>query len=166
MTTQDERTRTITWTDPQLTAAGAQGRTGLEFLRAIIEGAIPPPPITATLDFALVFAEEGLVRFQGAPDERTANPMAQVHGGYAATLLDSAMGSAVMSTLDKETAYTTVELSIHLTRAIQAGGGPVIAEGRILHRGGKIATAEGRLTDGEGRLLAHGTTTCILMPRK
>jgi uncharacterized protein (TIGR00369 family) len=160
------RTRTITWNDPLATAAGADGRTGLEFLRAIIAGHVPPPPIGETLSFALIAADEGVARFRGAPDEIHMNPMNQVHGGYAATLLDSAMGSAVMSTLDRDTAYTTVELSIRLTRAIMPNTGAIVAEGRIVHRGSRIATAEGRLTDAEGRLLAHGTTTCLLMPRK
>jgi uncharacterized protein (TIGR00369 family) len=160
------RTRTITWNDPLATAAGAEGRTGLEFLRAIIDGVVPPPPIGETLSFALIGAEEGLARFRGTPDELHMNPMNQVHGGYAATLLDSAMGSAVMSTLDKDTAYTTVELSIRLTRGIMPKSGAIVAEGRIVHRGSRIATAEGRLTDAEGRLLAHGTTTCLLMPRR
>lgn len=160
------RSRTITWTDPLATVAGAEGRSGLEFLHAILEGKIPPPPISETLAFSLVSAEEGVARFAGAPEEFHVNPMGQVHGGYAATLLDSAMGSAVMTTLDKDTMYTTVELSIRLTRAIVPGAGTITAEGRIIHRGGRVATAEGRLTDTAGRLLAHGTTTCLLMPRK
>lgn len=165
MTTDDERTRTFGWSDPLLTARGARGKSGLEFLRAILEGEIPAPPISATLAFDLVDVEDGVTRFRGAPQEFHVNPMGQVHGGYAATLLDSAMGSAVMTTLDKDTGYTTVELSVRLTRPVQANAGHVVAEGRVVHRGGRIATAEGRLTDEEGRLLAHGTTTCLLFPR-
>ena len=141
------RTLTITWNDPLATASGAAGRSGLEFLRAIIDGQVPPPPIGETLGFSLLSAEEGVARFRGTPEEHHMNPMNQVHGGYAATLLDSAMGSAVMSTLDKDTAYTTVELSIRLTRGIMPNTGPIIAEGRIVYRGSRIATAEGRLVE-------------------
>lgn len=159
------RTRTIEWQDPMITAAGARGRTGLGFLRAIIDGTIPPPPIGAALGFELIAAEDNVARFRGLPAEYQYNPMGAVHGGYACTLLDSAMGCAVMTTLDEHTAYTTTDLSIHLTRAITARTGPIIAEGRVIHRGRRVVTAEGRLCDEEGRLLAHGTTSCLLMPR-
>jgi uncharacterized protein (TIGR00369 family) len=140
--------------------------TGLEFLRAIVDGKIAQPPISPTLGFRIVGADEGVARFVGAPHESQYNPMGQVHGGWACTLLDSAMGSAVMTTCDRETAYTTTQLSIYLTGAIDARTGPVSVEGRVVHRGGRIATAEGKLTDERGKLLAHGTTSCLLMPRK
>ena len=141
-------------------------RTGLELLRAICDGTLPQAPISATLRFELIGADEGVARFRGQPGDSLYNPMSTVHGGWACTLLDSAMGSAVMSTLDRETAYATAQLSISLTAPIDARTGPVIAEGRLVHRGGRTATAEGRLTDERGRLLAHGTTTCLLFPRK
>jgi uncharacterized protein (TIGR00369 family) len=160
-----KRTRTIEWPDPQLIKAGAPGRSGLEFLRAICDGSLPQAPISATLGFTLITAEEGLARFRGEPDEYLYNPMGGVHGGWACTLLDSAMGSAVMSTVDRETGYTTTQLSIYLTGAIDAQTGPVTAEGRVVHRGGRLVTAEGRLTNERGRLLAHGTTSCLLLPR-
>src|SRR5262245_59679591 len=160
-----ERTRTIEWQDPMRTAGAAAGRTGLEFLKAIAAGEVPPPPIGHALGFALVSAEEGVARFRGQPAEYQYNPMGAVHGGWAATLLDSAMGSAVMTPLDADTGYTTTQLTIYLTRAIEAGTGPVTAEGRATHRGGRLATAEGRLTDERGRLLAHGTTSCLILPR-
>ena len=89
-----------------------------------------------------------------------------VHGGVACTLLDSAMGSAVMTTLDEKTGYVTADVVVHLTRAITARTGPIVAEGRVVHRGSRVATAEGRLTDREGRLLAHATTTCVLLERR
>jgi uncharacterized protein (TIGR00369 family) len=161
-----ERTRTIEWQDPMHTARAAAGRSGLEFLKAIAAGDVPQPPISPALGFALVSAEEGVARFRGEPAEYQYNPMGAVHGGWAATLLDSAMGSAIMTTLDAETGYTTTQLTIYLTRAIDAGTGPVIAEGRVIHRGGRVATAEGRLTDERGRLLAHGSTSCLVMPRR
>lgn len=113
-----------------------------------------------------MFAEEGVVRFAGTPDESSYNPMGTVHGGYAATLLDSAMGSAVMSLLDRTEAYTTADLTVHLVRPIFAKTGLVTAEGRIVHRGRRVATAEGKLTDASGKLLAHGSTTCLIFARE
>jgi uncharacterized protein (TIGR00369 family) len=165
MSENNDRTRHVTWTDPLATARGAAGRTGLAFLRAILDGTIPPAPIQATMGFDLIAAEEGVARFRAMPAEHLYNPMNGVHGGVACTLLDSAMGSAVMTTLDEKTGYSTLDLTVHLTRPISAKTGPIVAEGRVVHRGSRIATAEGRLTDGEGRLLAHATTTCILMER-
>ena len=140
-------------------------RTGLELLRAICDGTIAQPPIGATLGFRIVSADEGVARFTGNPAESQYNPMGQVHGGWACTLLDSAMGSAVMSTCDRETGYTTTQLGIYLTGAIDASTGPVTVEGRVVHRGRRIVTAEGKLSDARGRLLAHGSTSCLLLPR-
>jgi uncharacterized protein (TIGR00369 family) len=161
-----DRTRTVAWSDPMATAGGAAGRTGLALLRAIIDKTVPPAPIQATLGFDLVDAEDGLARFQMIPGEHLYNPMNAVHGGIACVLLDSAMSSAVMTTLDETTAYTTVDITVHLTRPITSKTGLVTAEGRVVHRGSRVATSEGRLTDEGGRLLAHATTTCILLPRK
>jgi uncharacterized protein (TIGR00369 family) len=160
-----ERTRSTSWDDPAAIARAATGRTGVALLRAILDGAVPPAPIQATLGFDLVAVEEGVVRFRGRPGEHLYNPMGTVHGGVAATLLDSAMGSAVMTTLDEKSSYATVDLVVHLTRPITAASGRLLAEGRVLHRGARIATAEGRLTDAEGRLLAHATTTCLVSGR-
>jgi uncharacterized protein (TIGR00369 family) len=91
--------------------------------------------------------------------------MGAVHGGYACTLLDSAMGCAVMTTLDERSAYTTARLAVQLVRPITIATGPVLAEGRVVHRGSRVATAEGRLVDEAGKLLAHATTTCLILPR-
>jgi len=160
-----ERSRTIRWHDPVTTARAAAGRTGMEFLRAIVAGEIPPAPIQYTLGFDLVAVDEGVVRFRCLPDESHYNPMNGVHGGIACTLLDSAMGSAVLTTLDETKAYTTVDLTVHLTRPITTRTGPIVAEGRVVHRGGRVATAEGRVTDERGTLLAHATTTCLIIDR-
>ncbi|MBL9037743.1 MAG: PaaI family thioesterase [Archangium sp.] len=160
-----DRSRVIQWNDPAETTRGAEGRTGLAFLRAIIDGAVPPAPLQATLGIDLVFADDGTVRFSGTPGEHWYNPMGAVHGGVVCTLLDSCMGAAVMSTLDEKTGYTTVELSVHLVRGITVKTGPVTAEGRVVHRGNRLMTAEGRLADTAGTVLAHGTTSCFLLPR-
>jgi uncharacterized protein (TIGR00369 family) len=136
--------------------------TGLATLRAILDGTLPRAPISDTLAFDLIEANEGLARFRGHPTERHGNPMGQVHGGWAATLLDSAMGSAVMTTLGEGESYGTVDLIVHLVRPVTLASGPLVAEGRIVHRGKRIATAEGRLVDARGALVAHGTTTCAI----
>ena len=137
-------------------------RTGLELLRAILDGSLPRAPISDTLDFDLAAAGDGVARFVGHPAERHQNPMGTVHGGYAATLLDSAMGSAVMTTLAAGETYATVDLIVHLVRPINQSSGPLTAIGTIVHRGKRVATAEGRLTDGAGALVAHGTATCVI----
>jgi uncharacterized protein (TIGR00369 family) len=133
------------------------------FLRAILEGTRAPAPIQATLGFDLVNVQEGIARFRMTPGERVYNPMSSVHGGVACILLDSAMGSAALTTLDGGAGYTTVDLTVHLTRAIRADAGPITAEGRILHRGSRVITTEARLTDEQGRLLAHATGACLIL---
>jgi uncharacterized protein (TIGR00369 family) len=150
--------------DWQPTVAAPPG-TGLDFLRAMLAGTIPPAPIQQALDFALIAAEPGVATFRGHPAEYHDNPMGTVHGGFAATLLDSAMGSAVMSTLDDTELYVTVDLHVHLVRPMTAASGALTATGRIIHRGKRIATAEGRLTDARDKLVAHATTTCAIAPR-
>ena len=158
--------RQFSWADPQTLLRGAEGKTGLAFLSAIMKGELPAAPIGVALGFKLVHAEEGLARFEGWPDEYQYNPMGSVHGGWSATLLDSAMGSAVMSTLDAQSAYTTMDFTVHLVRGLNRDTGPVVAEGRVVHRGSRAATAEGKLLDAAGKLYAHATTTCLIMPRK
>ena len=137
---------------------------GLSFLQAMIAGKLPAPPITETLGFALVEVEHGRAAFAGTPRFAYYNPINVVHGGWAATLLDSALGCAVMSTLAKGEAYTTLEIKVNLVRAITTETGRVTADARILHRGRTIATAEAYLRDPAGKLYAHGTTTCAIFP--
>jgi uncharacterized protein (TIGR00369 family) len=141
-------------------------RDGLSFLKALIAGEFPVPPIAETLGFTLAEVELGRAVFTGTPAFRHYNPIGVVHGGYAATLLDSCVGCAVHTTLAKGETYTTLELKINLTRALTDKTGPVFAEGRVIHRGRQIATAEGYLKDGAGKLYAHATTTCIIFPAK
>jgi len=159
------RTRTVDFEEPTLTAAGAVGKTGLEFLRDIIARKVPVAPIQVTLGFELLEVSDGFARFQLLPGEHLFGPLNAVHGGVAAALLDAAMGSAVMTTLDAVTGYGTASLTTHLTRAITARTVKVIAEGWVVHRGSRLVTAEGRLTDEQGRLLAHGSAICAIAPR-
>jgi uncharacterized protein (TIGR00369 family) len=162
----EPRSRTFEWQDPMAHVAGVEGKSGLAFLHAILAGDLPPAPISQALGFVLAEAREGYARFRGVPEEYHYNPMGSVHGGYACTLLDSALGCAVMTVLDEKTAYTTVQIGVHLTRPITKDTGPIDAEARIVHRGGRMATAEATLKDQKGALLAHATTTCIILPRK
>jgi uncharacterized protein (TIGR00369 family) len=156
------RTRTTSWSDPRILLDAFAGKPGLELLQGIVSGALPQAPISETMSFALVAAANGETRFRCVPGY---NPQGTVHGGVAATLLDSCMGAAVMSTLDAESAYTTTQLSVSLVRPILAGVGEIFADGKVIHRGGRLVTAEGKLTDATGKLLAHGTTCCMIIPR-
>jgi uncharacterized protein (TIGR00369 family) len=139
---------------------------GIDYLRGIIRGDYPAAPIAATLGFAPVEGEHGRVVFEGTPQRYTYNPLGAVHGGWAATILDSAMACAVHTTLPAGRGYTTIDLSIKLVRAMTERTGVVHCEGRVVHTGGTMVTAEGRITGVDGTLYAHGTTTClILAPR-
>jgi uncharacterized protein (TIGR00369 family) len=157
-----ERTLTISWQDPAELAARAGSSTGLEFLRAIVAGELPPAPIQSLIGFRLIEADEGRVVFEGDPGEQHYNPIGSVHGGVAATLLDSALGAAVHSTLPQGSAYVTLEVKFNLVRPITAETGAVRAEGRVIHRGKTVATSEAHLRDGAGKLLAHATSTCLI----
>jgi uncharacterized protein (TIGR00369 family) len=138
--------------------------TGLEFLHAIAAGEVPGAPIAELLGFDAIEAEEGRVVFACVPGHHHYNPLGTVHGGLPATLLDSAMGCAVHSTLPAGVGYTTLELKVNFTRPITADTGRILCEGTVVHRGGRTATAEGRvLAEDSGKLLAHGTATCLLL---
>ena len=136
--------------------------SGLETIRAIMTGSTRPPAMAGLMGFWITEAEEGRVVFSGVPGERHYNPMGVVHGGFAATLLDSCMTCAIQTTLPPGLACTTTSLNIYFTRAMTAHTGAVFAEGKVIHRGRQAPTAEGRLTDAKGRLLAHGATSCLV----
>jgi len=159
----EERTFTIRWEDPQELAARAHGSSGVDFLRAIVAGELPPAPIQELLGFQLIEADEGRVVFRGEPGPQHYNPIGTVHGGFAATLIDSATGAAVHSTLDQGRAYVTLEVKYNLVRPITAETGAVLAEGNVVHRGKTVATVEAALrTEADGTLLAHGSSTCLI----
>ena len=136
--------------------------SGLDFLRKMFAGELPHATMMQQVGLVGGRAEQGHVIFRAAPGPEHYNPIGTVHGGFAATLLDSAMGCAVQSMLPAGTVYTSLEFKISLIRAITRDTGEVRAEGRALNVGRRIGTAEGRLLDGKGRLLAHGTTTCLV----
>ena len=138
------------------------GRTGLELMHAMLRGELPYPPIARTLDFTLVEAGDGHAIFQGTPGPAHLNPMGTVHGGWYATLLDSALGCAVHTKMPVGRGYTTAELGVNLVKAIPLKIQRVRAEGRVLHAGRQLATAEARLYGPDGTLYAHATTTCLV----
>jgi uncharacterized protein (TIGR00369 family) len=143
-----------------------QGKlTGLQQLQALITSG-RRPPIADTLDFNLVEIEEGRAVFEGIPGKHAYNPLGSVHGGYAATLLDSACGCAVHSCLKPDQAYTTLELKIAYHRAMTVETGPVRAEAKVITMGKRVAFTEGRLTDAEGKVYASATSTLILMEKR
>ncbi|WP_369241669.1 PaaI family thioesterase [Streptomyces sp. R21] len=158
------RSRTYEWEDPALSAAAVGKGTGLEFLRDIVAGRIPGPPIGATVDFSLDEVEHGRAVFSLVPGEEHYNPIGSVHGGIYATLLDSAAGCAVQSTLPQGTAYTSLDLTVKFLRPITLDTGRVRAVGRVVSSGRRTALAEAQLLDGTDRLLAHATSTCMLFP--
>jgi uncharacterized protein (TIGR00369 family) len=159
-----ERELKVTWSDPAELGARACELGGIDFLRAIRDGELPAPPISQLLGFHLVEVEPGRGVFASTPGEQHYNPIGVVHAGLAATLLDSAMGVAVHSTLALGEAYTTLETTFNLVRPITADTGEILSEGTVIHRGGRIATADGRVTrTSDGKLLAHGKSTCMIL---
>ena len=139
-------------------------RSGLQFLQDIVAGVLPLPPIGKALNFFPIEATEGRVVYQGTPKFDFYNPIGSIHGGWACTLLDSCMSCAVQTTIKQGFAYTTGELKVNMVRPITEKTGPLRAEGRVIHPGRQLATAEGRIFDPDGKLYAHGTTTCLIFP--
>ena len=139
--------------------------SGLAFVQGLADGTLPLNTIARTLGYEVSEAASGRVVIAAQPTEALLNPAGTVHGGFTATLLDSCMGLAILSTLEKGIGQTTLEFKISLVRPITPETGPIKAEGVVLNCGRRIGTAEGRVTDGKGRLLAHGTTTCLIFER-
>ena len=148
--------------DPREVAARGLQLSGMEYVRAIFAGELPAPPISVLMGFRGVEAEPGRAVFEMTPGPEHYNPIGSVHGGIALTLLDSAMGCAVHTTLAPGVGYTTLEVKTNFVRPITADTGLIRCEGIVIHAGSRIATAEGKLTDEGGKLLAHGTTTCMI----
>lgn len=159
------RERTFAWEDPAVALRAGAGLSGLEYLEGIAAGTIPPPPVAAMLDFAIVEIAPGRVAFSMTPQEWMYNPLGSVHGGVVATLLDTCMGCAVHSLLAAGAGYTTTDLQVRYVRSLTASTGPVIAEGSVVHLGRRLATAEGRLrpAHGDDRLLAHASTGAAIL---
>jgi uncharacterized protein (TIGR00369 family) len=162
MTQTQNRSRTYTWDDPSITAALAGRRPGLELLRAMGAGELPPPPILALVDVERMTADEGRVVFWLRPQEFHYNPIGSVHGGIIATLLDSAAGCSVHSTLPAGVGYTTLDLTIKYLRPVSVQSGLLRAEGAVLSKGRRTALAQAQLFDEAEALVAHATSSCLL----
>jgi uncharacterized protein (TIGR00369 family) len=158
-----ERTRTFTWEDTAPVVKAAQTMSGLELLQAIVAGKLPAPPIADLMNFELDEVSEGRVVFAVEPAEYHYNPLGVVHGGLAATLCDSAMACAILSTLPAGKSQTTIELHINYTRPITARTGRLRCIGQVINVGRRVATAEARLVDEDNKLYGHGTTTCMIL---
>jgi uncharacterized protein (TIGR00369 family) len=157
------RRREVTWQDPLVGAALARDLSGLDYLRAIAEGRIPPAPIAALLGMSILQVEPGHVVFGLDVGEHLYNPIGSVHGGVFCTLLDSAMGCAVHASLDRGQAYTTLELKVNIVKALTTKTPSVVATGQVVSAGRRVITASGQITGPDGLLYAHATTTCLLL---
>jgi uncharacterized protein (TIGR00369 family) len=157
------RSRTLEWSDPVATAAAGAEMAGLDYMRALVAGELPAPPIAVVMNMGPIELEEGRVVFAGEPGEEHYNPIGIVHGGYAATILDSVLGCAVHTTLPVGVGYTSLGLEVKYLRPISRDTGRVLCEGTVTYRGRRQATAEARLTaEGSGKLLATGTSTLMI----
>ena len=159
------RHREVSWEDPLVSAAQALDLSGLDFLRGIMVGRIPPPPIAALFGMSILAAEPGQVTFGLDVGEHLYNPIGSVHGGVFCTLLDSAMGCAVHSSLDRGQAYTTLELKVNIVKALTVKTPSVVATGQVISAGRRVVTASGQITGPDGTLYAHATTTCLVLAR-
>jgi uncharacterized protein (TIGR00369 family) len=160
--TDDERLRALQAQRKPAPLPSSPDRAGLDVLRDMIAGALPAPPISRAFDFILVHVDPGVAVFQGRPSADFLNPLGGLHGGWYATLLDSCVGCAVHTLVPAGRGYTTLELKLNLVRAVPLDVPLVRAEGRVVHPGRQVATAEGRLVGADGKLYAHATTTCLL----
>lgn len=158
----ETRSRTIEWKDPKKPARAALGMAGLDYLQAMLDGEIPPPPIVAVMNMTLEGIEKGTVRFGLVPDESLYNPIGAVHGGAICTILDSAAGCAVHSTLDAGWGYTSIEIKVNYLRGTTDDSGKLIATGRVVKGGSRVAFAEAELTDSQGRLIATASSTLLV----
>ena len=158
------RTRTVTWQDPRRVVDAAAKMSGIELLRAIGNGDVPPPPMAQLVGLTPELAEDGRVIFAMTPAEYHYNTMGVVHGGAIATLVDTALGCAVMSKMPQGNGYTTVELHLNVVRPVTAATGRILCEAIIVHSGSRMATAEAKVRDESGKLYAHATTTCFVYP--
>ena len=156
------RVRTVTWEDPATIAAAARGKTGLEFLREVVAGRVPAPPMGQLMNIRLTVANRGEIVFEGTPEEYHYNPMGIVHGGMAATILDSALGCCVYSCLELGDVWTTLDIKVSYLKAMTVETGLVRATATIVHVGRTVALAEARLVDANDVIYAHATSTCLI----
>src|SRR5919112_4023670 len=160
----DPRSRTVTWHDPMITAAGALERSGLATMQAIRDGVLPPPPIAKLMQMDISALEEGRVEFTCLVDESVYNPIGVVHGGLVCTMLDTVAGCAVHTTLPAGVGYTSIELKVSYLRAVHATSGPLTAVGRVVKSGRRVAFAEGEVLDAAGKTVATASSSLLVFP--
>ncbi len=163
MTTEaPARSKTVTWDDPMATAQAGRGQEGLDFLRTMVAGEVPPPPIANLLGMSLVSVSSGSAVFTLTPDESMYNPIGVVHGGIVCTLLDSALGCALHTTLPAGKGYTSVEIKVSYLKAVRPSSGLLTATGRVVRAGSRVGFTEGEVTDASGALVATATSTLLV----
>jgi uncharacterized protein (TIGR00369 family) len=161
----EPRSRTVTWYDPHALAGAGKGLAGVDFLRSVAAGELPGAPIAALIGSRIAEIEVGRVVFSCTPDESAYNPIGVVHGGLVCTLLDSAIGCAVHSTLPAGTSYTSTSITVNYLRAVTSGSGELRAEGRVTKPGRRMAFADATVVDGAGRIVATATGSCLVFPQ-
>lgn len=159
-----QRSHTFTWEDPQPHVAAGRRMSGLEYMQQIFRSEMPLPPIAVLMNMRGAEVEEGRLVFEAEPGEMHLNPIGLVHGGFAATILDSAMGCVVHTLLPQGMMYSTIQINIHYVRPVMPGQGVLRCEARALHQGRQMATASAELRDMAGKLYAHGTSACSIFP--
>lgn len=157
-----ERSRTVTWQDPARSAQAGLGMAGIDYIRAMIDGSIPPPPISKLIQMDLTEAEPGRVVFTCTPDESAYNPIGAVHGGLVCTLLDSVAGCALHTTLPQGKGYTSVEIKVSYLKAVRANSGTLTAVGTVVKAGSRVGFTEGVVTDESGAIVATATSTLLV----
>ena len=158
----EPRTRTVTWHDPAAAAAQGLGLAGLDYLQAMIDGVLPPPPIAGLIQMDLVEVAPGRAVFRCVPDESASNPIGAVHGGLVCTLLDSVAGCALHTTLPRGRGYTSIEIKVNSLKPVRAGSGRLTAVGTVVKAGSRVAFTEGTVTDARGDVVATATSTLLV----
>ncbi|MDQ1583381.1 MAG: hypothetical protein QOF36_1435 [Microbacteriaceae bacterium] len=159
------RSRTVTWEDPLAGFALMSSMTGLEHVRGMIEGTVPPPPMANILNMRIIDADVGSATFVCDPDESHYNPIGTVHGGLVCTMLDSAVGCATETTLPRGQRYTSVEIKVNYLRPVRSDSGQLTCVGTVTKSGSRVAFTEGVVTDRDGRLMATASSTLLIFPR-
>nr|WP_246182847.1 PaaI family thioesterase [Mycolicibacterium grossiae] len=158
----ERRTKTVTWHDPAPTTARGLAMAGLDYLRAMVDGELPPPPIAGLMAFDMVSAEHGRVVFRCMPDESAFNPIGAIHGGVVCTLLDSVAGCALHSTLPAGRGYTSIEIKVNYLKAVRPASGPLLATGTVVKAGARVGFTEGVVTDASGAVVATASSTLLV----
>lgn len=158
----ERRSKVVTWHDPGPTTATGLSMAGIDYLRAMVDGTLPPPPISGLMEFRLVAAEPGRVVFSCTPDESAYNPIGAIHGGLVCTLLDSVTGCALHSTLPRGKGYTSVEIKVNYLKAVRLTSGPLLATGTVVKSGSRVGFTEGVVTDAGGGVVATATSTLLV----